>query len=199
MNEIIVAVHGYSQNVPPGYRPWKDVVNDRLTTTLKAAKFFEKLGCDVEIVICGGKAYEGKKEADTIYEYAQANFSEINNFDVNLEKESEKSEESVGNIYRMVEKAEAVVPVTSIDHISRVLGYFAYHSKRPPVEKTLILGSPSKEPYSEKGWTTPPAIVEPSAKFGDVNLAETVPKFFKVPKEKRVKFANDIEELLRKY
>lgn len=192
-------MHGYSQKVPEGYRAWKPVVEDRLQATLEAAKFFKDLGCEVEIVISGGTEYEGRKEADVIYEYAESKHPEIRGYDVTLKKESQRTAENIEEILEEAKKenAKAVVPTSSKDHISRVMRDFVYHPNRP--EDTLILGNPSKEPYSEVGFEIPPAIVEPPVKFGDINLAEIIPKFFRVPSENRGEFAEEVKAILEKY
>ena len=81
-------------------------------------------------------------------------------------------------------ESKAIIATSSKDHISRVMRDFVYHPERPKVEETLILGCASNEPYSEAGKTIQPAIIEPPVYFGEYNLAELVPQFFKVQKEK---------------
>ncbi len=201
MEKVLVAMHGYSQKVPDGYRPWKEVVKDRLSATLEVAEFFKELGCKVEIMISGGTVYQGKVEAEAIYEFAQENFPGIEDYEVRLETKSRNTAENVERIYEIAEKekAGAIVPISSRDHTPRVMRDFCYHEKRPRIEDALLLGCASNEPYSEAGWSVQPAIVEPPVRFGNVNLAELVPKFFRVPGEKREKFSREMEEVLKKY
>ncbi len=204
-HKVMVVMHGYGQNVPEGYMPWKYVVKDRLAATLEAAKFFEDLGCNVKIVISGGTVYKGINEAVAIYKFAQETFPEVNEFDITLERESENTAQNVNNIYRILkektkeERPKAVVPVSSPDHMPRVMREFVYHEGRPRIEETLILGCPSDKPHTKKGQEIPPAIIEPPVEFGEYNLAEMTPKFFKVPKDKRGEFAKELEELLKNY
>jgi len=145
--------------------------------------------------------YKGKNEADAIKKYAEERFPEIKDFEVILEKYSKNTAENVSNILKLAKEKEskAIVATSSKDHISRVMRDFVYHPERPKVEETLILGCASNEPYSEAGKTIQPAIIEPPVYFGEYNLAELVPQFFKVQKEKREKFAKEVKELIEKY
>ncbi len=192
--DVIVAVHGYNQTIPQGYRPWEDVVRDRMSTAIKVASYFQFRGLDTELVISGGTVTNGVVEADAILEWSKQNMTQVTqrawDFDVYLEKTSKNTKENAEKISARAKESGAgvVISVSSMDHMPRIVRDYRYALGGSDI---MYGGIPTKEPYSERGWNAQPAIFEPPFWAFDA-----VSKVGKIPPEKRAQFSADFAKVV---
>lgn len=187
---VIVNVHGYSQNVPQGYRPWEAVTYDRLNKSLELADFFERHGINANIVISGGTLKDDVAESDAMYQWAKNNMPAIKRFEVQTETQSANTSQNIINVKKIAADvgADAIFSVSSKDHVSRIVRDFAYSDEGKGM---LFGGVPTQEPYSMKGYFKQPFIAEPP--FWGYGAIEDI---FKVPKEKTDYVARTIERFI---
>ncbi|MBN2094694.1 MAG: YdcF family protein [Candidatus Aenigmarchaeota archaeon] len=203
--DTMVLVHGYSENVPSGYMPWAEVVEDRLKMAQKVVDYLEDHDIDTYFVISGGTKKNGVTEAQAMKSWLQKYlpdlYHEIKDYLI-LEEESLKTSENVKKMVKMADQlgVRTLLPVTSKDHASRVVRDWAY--EKPEGSDLIIAGVPSKDSYSEKSHyeNVQPFIAEPP-----FWAREILDKIFKVPgeyrgnKANREAFKKELEELYRKF
>jgi len=192
----VIALHGYGQTIPQGFRPWEPVVRDRTKIVYETAKFFNKYGIETEVIISGGTVTNGVLEVDAMCEKMNQDFPDLYNIvDVILEKESRNTKENVIETFKYARKigAEILCPSSSKDHISRVARDWAYEKKEGDPMLAFV---PSQEPYSIRG--APPIIAE--SPFWGYDLLSDVFKIQnKDEKINRENFKKDFLALLKEY
>ncbi len=187
-SSVLLCVHGYTKAPREHEKEWQNVVKDRLSTALELAKFFSSVGVAIYLVLSGGSMNGNQVEADVIHNYARKNFPELFELvnDVILERESKNTQENVDEILKWALKKDAVIiPISSKDHVSRVVKDWAYDKGR---NSHLIMVAPSHATYGENE-SLAPIIIEPSHwAYGALK------DIFSIPEDKR----KPVEEKLRK-
>ncbi len=161
MQSVLICVHGYTREPKPMHRTWESVVEDRLRTAIKLARFFKSTKVISYLILSGGVVTNGVVEADRIYELARKKFPALFDMvtDVILERESKNTQENVDEIMKWAKKKNAaIIAVSSKDHISRIAKDWAYDKN---VSEHLVMVAPSEESYSESGDKNAPIVIEP--------------------------------------
>ncbi len=159
----LVTVFGYDQNpqLSRGYKDWGTVANSRIIKAKSLMKFFNKHGIKTDLLIVGGKDYNGKNEADAMYDLAKENgLNEIAQriiLDYNSKNTSDNARTTIR--YASDKNYPIVSVVTSPDHSPRALRDLEYNRQLINERQCLLSVFPSEEPYSTSGLQ--PIIVEP--------------------------------------
>ncbi len=147
----LVAVHGFNpdETQHPEARSPEEVWDDRFTKASEVAFQLEKRGSLEKILISGGGDFDGRSEAEIMYEWAQKDGHPITFFSdyVEMEEYSEDTEENVLNIYEEAfnDGIDEIVAVSSFDHIGRVMDDFETYM--PEDNSFEIYPVPSDESY----------------------------------------------------
>lgn len=124
MTDALVAMHGYDPDGMDGGKPFEDVVEDRFEKTYQVADMLQDWGVDVDVVISGGGDYDGRTEAELVYDHVRETYpDEAADIDVRLEDASGNTAENVEELHAMAQDldVDTVVTVSSRDHAPRVL------------------------------------------------------------------------------
>ncbi|MDP8012874.1 MAG: YdcF family protein [Nanoarchaeota archaeon] len=162
-NTALVAVFGYDQNpqLNRGYKDWRTVANSRIIEARRLIEFFNKHGIKADLLIVGGKDYNGKNEADAMYDLAKKNglneIVERTVLDYNSKNTSDNAKATIR--YALEKNYPIVSVVTSPDHSPRALRDLVYNQPRIDKRQYLLSVTPAEEPYSTSGL--PPIIIEP--------------------------------------
>lgn len=189
MSDIVIVAHGYTQTPRSGFRPWKDVVTDRIKKIQQLSKFFEELGVDTKIIISGGTVTDGKNEADEMYRFAKEKMPNFSRLDVELEHGATSIKDTVKNLaYLKNTGVKGIFPVSNKDNVSRIVRDWKYEWGD---DKTIIGVVPSDEPYSIRGNEIQPLIAEPP--FWGIDALQ---KIYDVPADKRDSVAYGIQKII---
>ncbi len=193
--KVLGVIHGYNKNVPEGFRPWEEVVRDRIGYGLKVAEFFLDLGADYTLVLSGGYTYSNtESEAQGMRKYMEKEFGrkvdelQRKGLEIILEENSHNTAENVKNITHIARKvgAESVILTTSKDHSARAMYNLAYAPERGD---TMVFGAPTMGNYSI--GNDKPVVIEPP--YWAYPVAKNL---FKVPVDKREEVKEYISSLV---
>lgn len=152
---------------------------------------------DILVYISGGGNFDGKSEAERIREHLKQSGHPLSEEqrELNTTEQSSDTASNVDEIYEVARKnrADRIHPVTSKDHVARIMAGYLFHEERN--ENIGIIPKGSMETYTTSG--EPPVIGE-MGEYRQI-LKAIDATMWQIPEEKRKRAAEDLRQTLKQY